>query len=244
MGVEEMGWITIIVDLKDLEVVSSSSTRDEIDFSLFDVSISGRTVSSDGERMGVNVSDGGSATQDWLVGCSSSLTMSRLSFIVKSQLNSRRSAFIHSTSTLSVMNCSVSFESGALTDGKIGYNVINIEWGELIVDGFVMEGNVIMNGKTPITMVNGVKLEILNCRVIGVEVIGEDGGCLNVGMKEGGCVNIEESNLSSMCSGGSGMKGGGMMISVGSEGSLEMKNVNLSECEVPTDESEESGRGM
>ncbi|KAH7829936.1 uncharacterized protein MONOS_5990 [Monocercomonoides exilis] len=229
--------------LKEIEVASSSSIRDEIEFSLFDVSISGRTVSSDEERMQVNVSDGGSATQEWLVGCSNSLTMSRLSFVVKSQLKARRSAFIHSTSTLSVTNCSVSFESGALANGKIGYNVINIEGGNLIADGLVMEGGVRMNGKSPISMTSGVKLEILNCRVIGVEVIGEDGGCLNVGMKEGGCVNIEESNLSSICSGGSGMKGGGMMISIGSEGSLEMKNVNLSECEVPSEDVED-GRGI
>eukprot|EP00770_Monocercomonoides_exilis_P002292 MONOS_2277.1-p1 / transcript=MONOS_2277.1 / gene=MONOS_2277 / organism=Monocercomonoides_exilis_PA203 / gene_product=unspecified product / transcript_product=unspecified product / location=Mono_scaffold00046:45389-54235(+) / protein_length=2948 / sequence_SO=supercontig / SO=protein_coding / is_pseudo=false len=233
----------------EIEVVSSSSIRDEIELSLFGVSISGRIVSSsseDGERMGVNVSDGGSATQDWLVGCSSSLTMSRLSFVVKGQMNPRRRTFIHSTSTLSVTNCSVSFESGALTDGKIGYNVINIEGGELIVDGFVMESGVTltMNGKSPISMTNGMRLEMKNSRVSGVEVIGEDGGCLNVGMKEGGCVNIEESNLSSICSGGSGMKGGGMMISIGSGGSLEMKNVNLSECAVPSEDVENGGRGI
>eukprot|EP00770_Monocercomonoides_exilis_P016097 MONOS_16048.1-p1 / transcript=MONOS_16048.1 / gene=MONOS_16048 / organism=Monocercomonoides_exilis_PA203 / gene_product=unspecified product / transcript_product=unspecified product / location=Mono_scaffold01476:3153-8081(-) / protein_length=1642 / sequence_SO=supercontig / SO=protein_coding / is_pseudo=false len=174
--------------------------------------------------------------------------MSRLSFVVKDQLNSRRSAFIHSTSTINMTNCSVSFEGGALTDGKIGYNVINIEGGELIVDGFVMEGGVTMNEKSPISMTSGVELEILNSRVIGVEVNvaggSGGGGCLNVGMKEGGCVNIEESNLSSICSGGSEMKGGGMMISVGSGGSLEMKNVNLSECEVPSEDSSEKKGGL
>ncbi|KAH7829877.1 uncharacterized protein MONOS_1426 [Monocercomonoides exilis] len=228
----------------EIEVVSSSSIRDEIKISLFGVSISGRIVSSDGERMQVNVSDGGSDTQDWLVGCSSSLTMSRLSFVVKGQMNPRRSAFIHSTSTLNMTNCSVSFESGALTNGKIGYNVINIEGGELIVDGFVMEGGVTMNEKSPISITSGVKLEMNNSQMSGVEVIGEDGGCLNVEMKEGGCVKIELSNLSSICSGGSGMKGGGMMISVKNGGSLEMKNVNLSECEVPSEDSSEKKGGL
>ncbi|KAH7829865.1 uncharacterized protein MONOS_1437 [Monocercomonoides exilis] len=237
----------------EIEVVSSSSIRDEIKISLFGVSISGRIVSSsseEGERKQVNVSDEGSATQDWLVGCSSSLAMSRLSFVVKDQLNSRRKAFVHSTLTINMTNCSISFESGALTDGKIGYNAINIEGGELIVDGFVMEGGVTltMSGKSPVAISNGVELEILNSRVIGVEVNvaggSGGGGCLNVGMKEGGCVNIEESNLSSICSGGSEMKGGGMMISVGSEGSLEMKNVNLSECEVPSEDSSEKKGGL
>ncbi|KAH7831327.1 uncharacterized protein MONOS_8306 [Monocercomonoides exilis] len=236
--------------VNEIEIVSSSSITKEITGPSFDVIISGRIMSSDGERIGVNVSDGGSAAQDYIVGCSSSLTMRRLSFVVKGQLNSRRSAFIHSTSTLKITNCSVSFESGAMTDGKIGYSIIEMAGGNLIVDGFVMEGSVTLkvNGKSPITMTSGAQLEIMNSRVNGVEVEmvgGSGGGCLNVGMnEEGGNVNIEESNFSSRCSGGSGMKGGGMMISVGNVGNLEMKNVKLSECEVPTEDREDGGRGM
>ncbi|KAH7819287.1 uncharacterized protein MONOS_2854 [Monocercomonoides exilis] len=233
---------------KEIEVASSSSIKDEIEISSIGVIISGRIISSssdEGEKIQVNVSDGGSATLDCLVGCSSSLTMRRLSFVVKGPLNSRRSAFIHSTSTLSVTNCSVSFENGALTSGMIGYYVINIEGGELIMNGFVMESSVTMNGKSPITMTSGAQLEILNSKVSGVEVEGGNGGgCLNVEMKEGGNVNIEEFNLSSTCSDGSGMKGGGMMISLGKGGSLEMKNVNLSECEVPSEDIEDGGRGI
>ncbi|KAH7828085.1 uncharacterized protein MONOS_1613 [Monocercomonoides exilis] len=234
---------------KEIEVASSSSIKDEIELSSFNVSISGRIVSSDGERIQVNVSDGGSATQDWLVGCSSSLTMRRLSFVVKGQLNSRRSAFIHSTSsTLSVTNCSVSFESGALTDGKIGYSIINMAGGYLIVDGFVMESGVTlkMNGKSPITMANGAELELKNSRVSGVGMEGgsEGGGCLNVGMGVNGNAKIEECNISSTCSGESGMKGGGMMISIGSEGNLEMKNVKFEGCEVPREDVEDGGRGL
>ncbi|KAH7817387.1 uncharacterized protein MONOS_7782 [Monocercomonoides exilis] len=231
----------------EIEVVSSSSITKEITGPSFDVNISGRIVSfEEGERILVNVIDGGSATQDWLVGCSSSLTMSRLSFVVKGQLNSRRSAFILSNSTLSVTNCSVSFESGSLTDGKIGYNVISIEGGELIMNGFVMEGPVTTNGKSPISMKNVMRLEMNNSRMSGVEVTGGiGGGCLNVGMnEEGGSVNTEESYISSVCSGGSGMKGGGIMISVGKGGSLEMKNVNLSGCEVPSEDREDGGRGI
>ncbi|KAH7825127.1 uncharacterized protein MONOS_1496 [Monocercomonoides exilis] len=156
----------------EIEVVTSSSIKDEIAISSFCVIISGRIESSsseEGERMQVNVSDGGSASQEWLVGCSSSLAMRRLSFVVKGQLKSRRSAFIHSTSTLSVTNCSISFESGALTNGKIGYNIIDMTGGNLIVDGFVMESGVTltMNGKSPITMSNGAELEISNSRMSG-----------------------------------------------------------------------------
>ncbi|KAH7824036.1 uncharacterized protein MONOS_17547 [Monocercomonoides exilis] len=195
----------------------------------------------------VEENDGGSHTQDWLVGCSGLLTMKRLSFVVKGQMNSRRSAFIHSTSTLSVTNCSVLFESGAMTDGKIGYSIIDMAGGELIMNGFVIEGSVTMNGKSPITLTNGAQMEILNSRVSGVEMTGgsgSGGGCLNVEMKEGGNVNIEESNFSSRCSGGNGMKGGGMMISVGNVGNLEMKNVKYSGCEVPSEDKEERGRGI
>ncbi|KAH7815538.1 uncharacterized protein MONOS_7156 [Monocercomonoides exilis] len=231
---------------KEIEVVSSSLINAEIEFSLFDVSISGRETSLEEEKIQVNVSDEGSATQDWLVGCSSSLIISGLSFVVKGQFDSRRSAFIHSTSTLSLTNCSVSFESGALTDGKIEYNVINIEGGELIMNGFVIEGSVTTNGKSSISMTNGVKLEMNNSRMSGVEVTcGIGGGCLNVGMnEEGGSVCIEESSLSSTCSGGNGMKGGGMMISMGNGGSLEMKKVKFDGCEVPLEDNEEGGKGI
>ncbi|KAH7815838.1 uncharacterized protein MONOS_16261 [Monocercomonoides exilis] len=194
----------------------------------------------------VEVNDEGSFTQEWLVGCSSSLTMSRLSFVMKGQLNSRRSAFIHSTTTLSVTNCSVSFESGALTSGKIGYTIIYMTGGNLIVDGFVMECSVIMNGKSPITMRNGAQLEILNSRVSGLEVEGgsRQGGYLNVEMKEGGSVNIEESNISSICSGGSGMKGGKMKTLMGKRGTLKVKGVKLLRCAVPSEDIENGGRGM
>ncbi|KAH7829318.1 uncharacterized protein MONOS_14253 [Monocercomonoides exilis] len=239
--------------VNEIEVVSSSSITKEIAGSSFGVIISGRIVSSsseDGERIRVNVSDGGSDTQDWLVGCSNSLTMSRLSFVVKGQLNSRRSAFIHSTSTLSVTNCSISFEGGALTNGKIGYSIIDMAGGNLIVDGFVMESGATlkMNGKSPITMTSGVQLELKNSRVSGVEVNvaggSGGGGCLNVGMGVNGNVKIEESNFSSRCSGGSGMKGGGMMISVGNGGTLRVSGVNLSECAVPSEDVENGGRGI
>ncbi|KAH7825160.1 uncharacterized protein MONOS_1467 [Monocercomonoides exilis] len=68
----------------EIEVISPSSITKEITGPSFGVSISGRIESSEeGERILVNVSDGASATQDYLVGCSSSLAMSRLSFVVK-----------------------------------------------------------------------------------------------------------------------------------------------------------------
>ncbi|KAH7818147.1 uncharacterized protein MONOS_3945 [Monocercomonoides exilis] len=258
-GFEKFGCLTIDYcansrmssTVNEIEVVSSSSITKEIAGPSYGVIISGRIESSsEGERMGVNVSDGGSATQDWLVGCSSSLTMRRLSFVVKGQLNSRRSAFIHLTSTLSVTNCSVSFESGALTNGKIGYSIIEMAGGNLIVDGFVMESGVTlkMNGKSPITMTSGAQLELKNSRMSGVEVEvaggNGGGGCLNVGMGVNGNVKIEESNFSSRCTGGNGMKGGGMMISVGNGGTLRVSGVKLSGCVVPSEDVENGGRGI
>ncbi|KAH7821573.1 uncharacterized protein MONOS_7831 [Monocercomonoides exilis] len=147
-------------------------------------------------------------------------------------MNGKISAFIISSSTVTITRCSVSFGD----DELMRYNMICIEGVGLTVNGFVMEGGVRMNGKSQMLITNGVELEMNNNRV--------SGGCLNSVMKEGGCVNIEESNLSSTCSGGSGMKGGGMMISVGSGGTLRVKGVKLSGCEVPSEDVEEGGRGM
>ncbi|KAH7827840.1 uncharacterized protein MONOS_13047 [Monocercomonoides exilis] len=253
-GFEKFGCLTIDycannrVDssIHEIEVVSSSSIKGEMQVTSFEVSISGKATSVKEEGMRVNVSDEGSMNQNWMIECIKSLEMSNLLFVLNENMNGRRSSFIHSSSsTITITSCSVSFTDNLLIDGMIRFNVINIEGGTLIVDGFVIEGPVTMNGKSPITMTNGVKLEILNSRVSEVEVTcGNGGGCLNVEIKEGGSTKIEGCNLSSVCSGGNGIKGGGIMISVGNGGSLEMKNVNLSECEVPREDVEEGGKGM
>ncbi|KAH7830968.1 uncharacterized protein MONOS_4384 [Monocercomonoides exilis] len=244
-GFEEFGCVTIDYcvnhrtnsSLHEVEVASESWIKSEMKVVSFDVSVSGKE-----EGTKVVVRDEGSINQNHLIECTKSFEMSNLAFVLSEEMNGRRSAFIHSSlsSTITFISCSVSFAN----DELIGYNVINIEGGELIVNGFVMEGGVTMNGKSPIVVTNGVKLEIVSSQMSDVEVKGVDGGCLNVEMADNGIVKLEECNLSSVCSGGSGMKGGGMKISVGKGGMLEMKNVKLSGCVVPSEESEEGGRGI
>ncbi|KAH7818723.1 uncharacterized protein MONOS_2159 [Monocercomonoides exilis] len=173
--------------------------------------------------------------------------MRYLAFVLNDEMNGRRSGFIHSSSsssTITITSCSISFAY----DDLIGFNVICVDGGGLVVHGFMMEGGVRMSGKSPIVVLNGVELEMNHSRMSGVGVTGGSGGggggCLNVEMGVNGIVNIEGCNLSSVCSGRSGMKGGGMKISVGKGGMLEMKNVKYSGCEVPSEDVEERGRGM
>ncbi|KAH7816349.1 putative Protein tyrosine and serine/threonine kinase [Monocercomonoides exilis] len=231
-----------------VEVSSESSINDEIIGPSFDVSVSGKvTAGEEITRVKVNVVDGGSSTQDCFVGCSNSLTICSISFVVKGQLSSRRRALIHSSSTLRLASCSVLFESGAFTGGKIGYNVLNVDGGTLTVDGFVMESVVTMNGKSPITISNGGMLEIKNSRVSGVTVEGWSGegrGCIGAAIKEGGSAVVDNCSISTICTGGSGMKGGGMMISVENGGSLEINDVRFTGCQVPTEDSSERKGGM
>ncbi|KAH7815095.1 uncharacterized protein MONOS_11413 [Monocercomonoides exilis] len=244
-GFEKFGCVTIDYcvskrannTIHEIEVVSESSIKNEMKVASFDVSLSGKE-----EGIKVIVRDEGSMNQNWMIECTKSFEMGNLAFVLNEEMNGKRSAFIHSSSAIiTITRCSVTFAN----DEMIGYNVISIEGGGLIVNGFVMEGGVRMNGKSPIVITNGVRLEIMNSRMCGVEAKGgSGGGCLNVEMKEGGDANIEECNLSSVCSGGNGMKGGGMMISVGKGGSLEMKNVKYTECKVPTEDREDGGRGM
>ncbi|KAH7827014.1 putative Protein tyrosine and serine/threonine kinase [Monocercomonoides exilis] len=250
-GFEEFGCLTIDYcvekrassNVNEIEVASESWIKNEMKVALFGVSVSGKE-----EGMRVIVRDEGSISQNNLIECTKSFEMRHLSFVLNEEMNGRRSGFIHSSSSLSTItmtSCSISFGN----DEMIGYNVICVEGGGLIVDGFVMEGGVTlkMNGKSPIVISNGVELEMNHSRMNGVGVTGGNGGggggCLNVEMK-GGSAKIEECNLSSVCSGGSGMKGGGMKISVGKGGRLEMKNVKYSGCEVPREDIEEGGRGM
>ncbi|KAH7821217.1 uncharacterized protein MONOS_15686 [Monocercomonoides exilis] len=249
-GFEEFGCLTIdycvgkraSINVNEIEVVSESWIKNEMKVVSFEVHVSGKE-----EGMKVVVRDEGSINQNNLIECSKSFEMRYLAFVLNEEMNGRRNGFIYSSSsssTITMTSCSVSFGN----DEMIGFNVICIEGGGLVVDGFVMEGGVRMNEKSPIVVSNGAQLEIVNCRMSGVEVVGGigggGGGCLNVEMGVNGIVNIEGCNLSSVCSGGSGTKGGGMMISVGKGGSLEMKNVKFEGCEVPTEDIEDGGRGM
>ncbi|KAH7821290.1 uncharacterized protein MONOS_11601 [Monocercomonoides exilis] len=247
-GFEEFGCLTIdycvgkraSINVNEIEVASESLIKNEMKVASFEVSVSGKE-----EGMRVIVRDEGSINQNNLIECSKSFEMRYLSFVLNDEMNGKRSGFIHSSSsTITITSCSVSFGN----DEMIGFNVICIEGGGVVVNGFAMEGGVRMNGKLPIVVSNGIELEMNNSRMSGVEVVGGigggGGGCLNVEMGVNGVVNIEECNLSSVCSGGSGMKGGGMKISVGKGGSLEMKGVKYSGCEVPREDIEEGGRGM
>ncbi|KAH7824001.1 uncharacterized protein MONOS_7956 [Monocercomonoides exilis] len=126
---------------------------------------------------------------------------------------------------------------------------LKINEGELIVDKFVMEGGVTltMNGKSPITITNEEKLDIKNGRVSGVTVeggSGEGGGCIGAEIQAEGSAVVNNCSFSSICTGGSGMKGGGMMISVGECGSLEIKSVAFTGFQVPTEDNLQKGRGM
>ncbi|KAH7822432.1 uncharacterized protein MONOS_6420 [Monocercomonoides exilis] len=247
-GFEEFGCLTIdycvgkraSINVHEIEVASESWIKNEMKVVSFDLSVSGKE-----EGMRVVVRDEGSINQNNLIECAKSFEMRYLSFVLNEEMNGRRSGFIHSSSsssTITITSCSVSF----VNDEVIGYNVICVEGGGLIVNGFVMEGGVRMSGKSPIVVSNGVELEMNSSRMSGVEVVGGSGGggCLNVEMGVNGIVNIEGCNLSSVCSGRSGMKGGGMKISVGKGGRLEMKGVKYSGCEVPREDVEEGGRGM
>ncbi|KAH7827100.1 uncharacterized protein MONOS_14521 [Monocercomonoides exilis] len=209
--------------IHEIEVASESWIKNEMKVASFEVRVSGKE-----EGMRVVVRDEGSISQNNLIECTKSFEMRHLSFVLNEEMNGRRSGCIHSSSsssTITMTSCSVTF----VNDEMIEYNVICIEGGGLIVNGFVMEGGVRMNGKSPIVISNGVELEMKNSRMSGVEVVGGNGGCvggcLNVEMGLNEIVNIEGCNLSSVCSGGSEMKGGGMKISVGKGG---RKNVFVS----------------
>ncbi|KAH7826564.1 uncharacterized protein MONOS_7899 [Monocercomonoides exilis] len=233
-GFEEFGCLTIdyCVNMRanntihEIEIASESSIKSEMKVASFGVSVSGKE-----EGMKVAVRDEGSINQNNLIECSKSFEMRYLSFVMNEEMNGRRNAFIHSSSSSSIItmtSCSVSFGNCEL----IGYKVICIEGGGLIVHGFIMEGGARMNGKSPIVISNGVELEMNNSRMSAVKVTGgAGGGCLNVEMCVNGNMNIEGCNLSSKCSDGNEMKGGGMMISMGMGG-------------MPTEDNSERGRGM
>ncbi|KAH7817127.1 uncharacterized protein MONOS_9773 [Monocercomonoides exilis] len=103
-----------------------------------------------------------------------------------------------------------------------------------------------MNGKSPITITNGEKLDIKKGRVSGVTVEGGsgEGGCIGAEIQAEGSAIVDNCSISTTCTGGGGMKGGGMMISAENGGSLEIKSVTFTGCQVPAEDNLQKGRGM
>ncbi|KAH7823034.1 uncharacterized protein MONOS_1354 [Monocercomonoides exilis] len=236
-------------NMQTVEVSSESSIESEMKVVSFDVSLTGKEIQA-GEKMKVEVKDGGEINQNGLIECTKSFEMTNLAFVMNKVINGRRTAFVHSsTSTITITSCSVAFSRDALADEKIGYNILNIEGGELIVDGLMMEivETLKMNGKSPIAITNGEKLDIKNSRVSGVTVedgSGEGRGCIGAGIEEGGSAVVDNCSISTICTGGGGMKGGGMMISAEDEGRIEIKSVAFTGCEVPREDNSQKGGGM
>ncbi|KAH7819198.1 uncharacterized protein MONOS_10303 [Monocercomonoides exilis] len=252
-GFEKFGCLTIDycmntrVDdgLQTVEVVSKSSITNVIKVISRSVNLKGKEESV-GEKMKVEVKDGGDTSPNYLIECTKSFEMTNLEFVMNKEINGKRYAFIYSSSsTVTIISCSVSFTSDALTIEKIGYNILNIEGGILIVEGFAMEGPVKMNKKSPITITNGERLEMKNSRVSGVTVEGGSGkgGCICAAIKDGGSTVLDNCSFSSTCTGGGGMKGGGIMISAEDGGSLEIKSATFTGCQVPTEDNLQKGRG-
>ncbi|KAH7822960.1 uncharacterized protein MONOS_2630 [Monocercomonoides exilis] len=98
---------------------------------------------------------------------------------------------------------------------------------------------------------NGMVI-IETCAVKRCSCVCGRGGGMSVGVKGEGSVVANGSCVIDGCEAkGSGRsegrsegRGGGMMISVGDRGRLEMKNMILSDCEVPTADREDEGRGI
>ncbi|KAH7829497.1 uncharacterized protein MONOS_3682 [Monocercomonoides exilis] len=236
-------------NMQAVEVSSESSMQSEMKVLSYDVSLTGKEVTA-GKKMKVEVKDGGEINQIGLIECTKSFEMTNLAFVMSKVINGRRTAFVHSSSsTITITICSVSLTSDGLANEKIGYNILNIEGGELIVDGVTIEiaATLTMNGKSPITMTNGEKLDIKNSRVSGVTVEGGSGegrGCIGAAINEDGSAVVDNCNISTTCTGGGGMKGAGMMISDENRGSLEIKSTAFTGCQVPTEDNLQKGRGM
>ncbi|KAH7814877.1 uncharacterized protein MONOS_14759 [Monocercomonoides exilis] len=233
--------------IHEIEVVSESSTSDEIKVETIEVSISGKAATAANGMMRINVKDIGSKTGNYLVNCKLPFSMNNLLFVMFSEINTKRNAFIYSMSTLTITSCSVSFADDGSASEKIAYNILNVDGGTLTFDGFVMEKTVTMNKVSPITISNGVKLEIKNSRVSGLTVEGGSGegrGCIDAAIKEGGSAVVDNCSISTICTGGSGMKGGGMMISVECGGSLQIQTVTFTGCQVSTEDNFHKGRGI
>ncbi|KAH7829405.1 uncharacterized protein MONOS_743 [Monocercomonoides exilis] len=225
--------------INEIEVASSSSINTQISVSLFPLLLSSSSSSSKESEITVNVSDTGEATQDGLIRCSNSLSISGLSFVLPRAFQQSRKAFLQSSSALSLSICSISFAEEPDSEG-ITISVILVERGDLTLNEFSMNSEVEFSASSPISITNGGNITIKKSEILGIKHSGGDGGWLSVtGMDEGArWITVDNCTVNSSCVQGNNLKGGGMLIELAKECELKCNNTEMTGCGVPEEETE------
>ncbi|KAH7829443.1 uncharacterized protein MONOS_706 [Monocercomonoides exilis] len=239
--------------INEIEVASTSSINTQISVSLFPLLLSSSSSSSNENEITMSVSDHGEATQDGLIQCSNSLSISGLSFVLPRAFHQNRKAFLQSSSALSLSTCSISFVEESETY-SIAISVILVERGDLTLNEFSMCSEVEFSVSSPISITNGENITIKKSEILGIRHSGGDGGWLSVtGMDEGArWITVDNCTVNSSCVQGNNLKGGGMLIELAKECELKCNNTEMSGCGVPEEdieieterEREVGGRGL
>ncbi|KAH7830355.1 uncharacterized protein MONOS_3178 [Monocercomonoides exilis] len=224
--------------LHNIKVVSRSVIQQEISISSTSANIYSEAL------VPVSVRDTGGTTQEGLVMCLSPVFLSNLSLSVPRAFGAARKAFLLCSSSLSIANCCVECSSENAGD-PVSFSVIFVKRGDLVVSGFTMEVGVAFT-TSPIWIwgYNAVTME--NSSVCGMRRMNGDGGCLyiNEANGDGKSITIQKCNFSGMCDEGNGIRGGGIMGNVGSGNALSVKSTSFENCMVPSDGSENGGKGL
>ncbi|KAH7828148.1 uncharacterized protein MONOS_5023 [Monocercomonoides exilis] len=209
------------------------------------ISISSSLASSSSQYPSVNVAltDNISSDCNNIIQCIGSFSLSFLSFVLPCILPSSISSIIQSTIFLSLSNVSIVFSADNLANSVV-FSLIHVSGGELELTGLVVSKDVTFTALTPINVNGASRVTVEGCTLTEIANEGGSGGCMKVEINGGGSISIKNTNISSKCKNEEGLRGGGLMISVGGGGSLEMKNVNFSECEVPSGDVEDGGKGL
>ncbi|KAH7829377.1 uncharacterized protein MONOS_4631 [Monocercomonoides exilis] len=225
--------------INEIEVASTSSINTQISVALFPLLLSSSSSSSKESEITVNVSDNGEVTQDGLIQCSNSLSISGLSFVLPRAFQQSRKAFLQSSSALSLSICSISFTEEQDSEG-ITISVILVERGDLTLNEFSMNSEVEFSISSPISITNGENITIKKSEILWIKHSGGDGGWLSVtGMDEGASwITVDNCTVNSSCVQGNNLKGGGMLIELAKVCELKCNNTEMSGCRVPEDDTE------
>ncbi|KAH7830335.1 uncharacterized protein MONOS_10979 [Monocercomonoides exilis] len=224
--------------LHNIKVVSRSVIQQEISISSTSANIYSEAL------VPVSVRDTGGTTQEGLVMCLSPVFLSNLSLSVPRAFGAARKAFLFCSSSLSIANCCVECSSENAGD-PVSFSVIFVKRGDLVVSELTMEvGATFTCSPIWIWDYNAVRME--NSSVCGMKRMNGDGGCLfiNEANGDGKSITIQKCNFSGMCDEGNGIRGGGVMGDVGSGNALSVKSTSFENCMVPSDGSENGGKGL
>ncbi|KAH7826189.1 uncharacterized protein MONOS_1025 [Monocercomonoides exilis] len=183
---------------------------------------------------------------EWGIKTIAEVVVTNISFLLSTSLALSSSFIVCLSQMLSLNSCGMKI-SDIEQNSRIGFSFLKIEGGSLKIDDFLFDESTFMPIETNFFNIgDAASVALNNSYLKGIEHVGGSGGCLIIKhtSSTGRIVSLKNCTISSKCSSGNRLCGGGFMCFLSGRNKLRMEAMKLEKCNVPNDESEETGKGL